>query len=138
MLDFLRRKTRGQSILETAVVLPIIVFIFGGIVDFGFAFFISHTIQNAAREGARVAVTLPNLVTDDPRVISEVNDRLPNIGMFAPFNGGISNSPPTGADCDLEVTVTVTGTHEFLLLPLIGVNDIVMSPESTMRYEQCG
>jgi Flp pilus assembly protein TadG len=47
---------RGAALLETAVTLPIILFICVGIFEFGRAFQTWQVITNASREGARAAV----------------------------------------------------------------------------------
>ncbi|TYQ12967.1 UNVERIFIED_CONTAM: TadE-like protein [Acetivibrio alkalicellulosi] len=46
---------KGQSIVETAMVLPIIVIILAGIIDFGLLFNNYMIITNASREAARSA-----------------------------------------------------------------------------------
>ncbi|WP_322095792.1 TadE/TadG family type IV pilus assembly protein [Phycicoccus flavus] len=43
--------------MEFAILLPVLVLIIGGIVDFGRAYFTQIVLTNAAREGTRVAVT---------------------------------------------------------------------------------
>lgn len=43
----------GQSLVEFAMILPLMVLVIAGIVDLGRAFYASITISNAAREGAR-------------------------------------------------------------------------------------
>ena len=54
----------GQSLLETALTLPLILLIAVGILEFGRAFQTWEVVTNAAREGARVAI-LPNSTTTD-------------------------------------------------------------------------
>src|SRR4030042_293998 len=49
----LHQHQRGQSMLEFALILPLMVLIIAGIFDLGRAFYGSITITNAAREGAR-------------------------------------------------------------------------------------
>jgi Flp pilus assembly protein TadG len=49
---------RGQSLVEFAVVFPVFILLLAGMVDFGLALFSNVTIINAAREGARLGVTL--------------------------------------------------------------------------------
>jgi len=44
-------------VLEAALVFPILLSLSFGCVEFGHYFFIKHTLQAAAREGARAAVT---------------------------------------------------------------------------------
>ncbi len=51
-----RPRRRGGAILEAALVLPILLTISFGMVEFGYLFFVKHTLQGAAREGARAAI----------------------------------------------------------------------------------
>ena len=48
-----RRRQRGQAVVEFALVLPILLILLLGIVDFGFGFKTRITVTNATREGAR-------------------------------------------------------------------------------------
>jgi Flp pilus assembly protein TadG len=50
-----RRGQRGQSLVEFAFVLPIIVLVIVAFIEIGRAVFAWNTIANAARQGARVA-----------------------------------------------------------------------------------
>src|SRR2546428_7880518 len=49
------RNERGTAIIETALTLPLLLFIGVGIVEFGRAYQTSQVLTNAAREGARIA-----------------------------------------------------------------------------------
>lgn len=49
------KNRRGQSLVETALVLPIILLILTGIIDFGLLFNNYLVVSNASREGARSA-----------------------------------------------------------------------------------
>lgn len=55
-----RDRTRGQAMVEFALVLPIFVLLLVGMMDFGFALYSRMSVINAAREGARAAITAPN------------------------------------------------------------------------------
>jgi Flp pilus assembly protein TadG len=46
-------------LVEVALVLPIMVLVTLGIVDFGFIYFVRGSVDNAAREGARYGATVP-------------------------------------------------------------------------------
>lgn len=51
-----RKRTKGlkgQALVETALVLPILLLLFLGIIQFGFIFFADITLNNLSREGAR-------------------------------------------------------------------------------------
>ena len=50
------RSERGAELIEFALVLPILLLVFAGIVDFALMFQRFLTVSNAAREGARIAV----------------------------------------------------------------------------------
>lgn len=50
------RKRRGQSLVEMAMVLPLLTFLTFGLLDFGRAYYFQVSVTNAAREGARVAI----------------------------------------------------------------------------------
>jgi Flp pilus assembly protein TadG len=55
---------RGQALLETAIIMPIVLLVCVGIFEFGRAYQTWQVLTNAAREGARVAV-LPNASVTD-------------------------------------------------------------------------
>jgi Flp pilus assembly protein TadG len=54
-----RPRTRGQALVEFAVVLPVFLLILSGILDFGFLLYSRMTVISSAREGARVAIDAP-------------------------------------------------------------------------------
>ena len=57
------RTCRGQSLVEFALVLPLMVTVMLGIVDFGFVYFVRGSVENAAREGARYGSIHPTDVS---------------------------------------------------------------------------
>jgi Flp pilus assembly protein TadG len=62
-------KSRGQTMVELALVLPIMILVVLGLVEFGRALFIYTVISNAAREGVRAGLV-------DPRNTAWVEDRI--------------------------------------------------------------
>ena len=68
------RGERGAELIEMAIVLPILLFIVAGILDFGFMFQRYETLTNAAREGARLA-TLPSY-SDDAGDLAVIKQRV--------------------------------------------------------------
>ena len=56
MLKWLRKSQVGQAMVEMALVLPILVILISGILDFGWLCYNKVALNNAAREGARYAV----------------------------------------------------------------------------------
>src|SRR3954471_22167003 len=49
-------RRRGNAVVEAALVLPILLALAFGTVEFGHFFYCKHTFQGAARDGARVAI----------------------------------------------------------------------------------
>jgi Flp pilus assembly protein TadG len=50
------RERKGQTIVEFALVLPIIFLMIFGLIDLGVMFYVNLTMQQAVREGARASV----------------------------------------------------------------------------------
>jgi hypothetical protein len=85
---------RGQSLVELAIVLPFLMFLILGAVEFGSAFNHHLTLEYASREGARVGSALvngggslgcgagksPNAAEVDPHIISAVQGVLGSSG----------------------------------------------------------
>ena len=50
------RTDRGNTAVEFALTLPLFMILFIGIIEFGWYFFVQHTMQYATREGMRLAL----------------------------------------------------------------------------------
>jgi Flp pilus assembly protein TadG len=51
-----RANERGQALIETAITLPLVLFVSIAIIEFGRAYQVQQVLTNAAREGARIAI----------------------------------------------------------------------------------
>ncbi len=60
------KKTEAAELLEFALLLPILLVIVAGIMDFATAYNIKQKLANAAREGARMATSQPTADLDNP------------------------------------------------------------------------
>src|SRR6266498_4294761 len=56
-------KTRGQALVEFAIVILLLFTLVFGIFQFGWLMYIKNTLNNAARAAARVAIVTPDLNT---------------------------------------------------------------------------
>ncbi|MGZ9275616.1 MAG: TadE/TadG family type IV pilus assembly protein [Candidatus Limnocylindrales bacterium] len=133
-----RRHSRGQSLVEFALVVPILLLIFAGIADFGRAFYAYVAVENAAKEGAFFGSRTP-LCSDagvpgcaDPnnvvwRVRNELKDQgirdlggaelTPTVDCLAPNGTPRSNM----RDCAEGDTYAVALSYPFrLLTPILG------------------
>lgn len=104
------RDQRGQSLVEFALVVPILLLLVLGIMEFGRAYSTSLALQNAAREGARLAVT----GSTDAQVVQRVRDAAPTLD---PARLSVSVSPATRRQGD---NVTVIARYDFqYIVPMI-------------------
>lgn len=53
------RRTRGQSLVEMAFILPMLLILMFGITEFGYFIYAYSTVSQAARNGAEAAAQLP-------------------------------------------------------------------------------
>jgi Flp pilus assembly protein TadG len=129
-----RRHDSGEALVEMALVMPILIVLSMGMLDFGRAFHAKSVLDQAAREGARVAVITNPLVAGPAQ--TRVSDVLTAAGMSGGPAATVSAVGP-----DHMVTVTVTYNFQFVtpgVFSLIGANygnQIVMTGKSSMRYE---
>lgn len=116
-----RRSRRGQSLVELALLLPFLLWICMGIVDFGRVYYYDNIAINAARSGARVAAD-SSKTQDQIRaaVIADANGRisLVNNATYIPITETVPAATPPYRRIDTEVTVGVN-TSVTLITPLI-------------------
>lgn len=132
----------GNTLIETAFVLPILLLVIAGIMDFGFLFLQYEVVTNAAREGARVGV-LPNYAAAD--VEQRVNDYLQAGGLSAQATTAVTYNTqalPGGLNVNV-VRVTVQYPGRFLFLGPISAlvrggpyGNVTLGASSSMRREQ--
>jgi Flp pilus assembly protein TadG len=82
----IKLKRRGSGVMEAALVLPVLVYLTMGAMEFGYFFYLKHTLQGAAREGARAAIT-PGATTTD--VSNAVNTAMNAAGFNIATRPGI-------------------------------------------------
>jgi Flp pilus assembly protein TadG len=135
---------RGQSVVEMALITPLLLAALYVAMDFGILFFAAQYTQNAVREAARIGSIMPDCAIDSTvacvgtnalascpgaatglgTVVKEACDRLPKL-----ITGQKVTVTLTGtynpAICTREVTVTATGTYTYGLyrvMALIGMS----------------
>ncbi len=72
-----RSGSRGQSLVETAIILPIVLLLVMGIIEFGLLFNNYILISNASREGARKA----SLGGTDSEVIQTIQNMTTSLNL---------------------------------------------------------
>jgi Flp pilus assembly protein TadG len=139
------RSEAGAELVEFALVLPVLLLVFGGIIDFGLLLQRQQVVTNASREGARLAV-LPGYTTSDiqARVTAFVREGLSS-ATESPTTTvtPVTLTPGTGPAFQ-AAQVQVALADRFLILgplvSLVGGNGgsfgtITLRATTTMRVE---
>jgi Flp pilus assembly protein TadG len=139
---------RGAELVEFALVLPLLLVVFGGIIDFGLMLQRHQVLSNAAREGARLAV-LPGYGEADvrARVQAYVREGISdNSATPTTVLRTVTLTPGVGPPFD-AAQVEVSFTDRFLVLgPIVNLaggswtlgSTLTLQAVSTMRIEAAG
>src|SRR6476620_8735411 len=124
-----RHRSRGQSLVEFALVLPVFLLILMGIVDFGMAVYKFNGVSQAAREIARVTSVhpcagatpcAPGSSTQTADVVKIQKGLIP--GLTSPTFACVDNAGVVSPTCDFSkdsVQVTVTAPYK-PVTPILG------------------
>lgn len=129
-LSKLKKSNRGQSLVELALVLPILITILFGILEFGRIFHSYLVITHAAREGARFGI----ISKDVEQIKQKVLDAAPGIDLKME---DIDVNPSDNLTAGIPLTVTVDYEVELFTPVLADIlpNPVPISASSTMRVE---
>jgi Flp pilus assembly protein TadG len=135
------RRRHGNALLDAALVLPILLSLTFGTVEYGYFFFVKHSMQGAAREGCRVAI-VPT--SDNNQVLSAVAAALHAAGLNSSQSSLNSKFTLTTTPTNVGTAVPGTpitvqldcnwGTVGVRPLGLIGTNKVVRGV-TVMRKE---
>ena len=104
LMAFKRRRSsqKGTSVVEFAIILPLLLLLLMGIIDLGALFWVNITMQHAVREGTRYAITgRVDLDPDEteklrPRAVAE-KIKLSSLGLYdSVVTGSIIVTDPDG------------------------------------------
>jgi Flp pilus assembly protein TadG len=128
---------RGAVAAEFAILLPVLLMILFGIIEFGMIMYGRELVTNAAREGARAGIVQGPPKRTGGEIIAIANNFLTGTGVnpadvtFTSAGEGLTN-PNT-------LTVTATYNYNFLVpvIPvLVGIpNPLVITTQVVMRHE---
>ena len=102
------RREAGGAAAEFAIILPLLMLILFGIVEFGLLLYNKQVLTNASREGARagIVVQVPKLTDQQIRdIIADYCN-----GLLVNFNGA---SNTISATDDSNIKITRFGTNSF-------------------------
>lgn len=106
-------RERGQSLVEMALLLPVLVLILMALFDFGRAIYAYNTVSNAARDGARLAIVDQRTSGSTYLAAIEAANQATGLGLDpadsseveVQFPDPLSNCSDPGIGCPVSVTV---------------------------------
>jgi len=124
------RHEGGQNLVEFAIVLPILMLIILGIIEFSWAWLQTNTATSAAREAARVAaITVPYGTAD-------ADARARTVLQNAGINSGAATVTITIPDAvTRQITVTVQFQYHSITGFIPGLNGITLRGRTSIRWE---
>lgn len=147
-MHFTRRNCRdlritrraGAAAVETALVLPLFFGVVMGMVEFGRAFMVTQLLTNAAREGARVAITAGSTNDEVTELVKTlVNDTVgvgkSRVKVSIRVSGSNLKSLASAEKremCEVRVNVAV---GDVSLLPAKYLTNATLKGQAAMRHE---
>ena len=151
-----RLNRKGQAMVEFTFTFILLLVIAWIPADFGLAFFTGQQIQNAAREGARIAAVDPTLATQlggsttltcaapcstAADVLRATAARLSNV-LIRPTDVTLTYPASGAGTCNQMLTMQVQGTYNFTFYQLLhwfgitnDLNTATITRTTSMRYE---
>lgn len=127
----MRKNNRGQAIVEFALILPVLVVLVMGLLEFGLFFHAHINVTYAAREAARIAALDTNAT--DQTITATAQATMPTVSNLT-----VTVSPPAPRVTGLPVTVSVSLPHTFLtplIATLMPANPYTITSSTTARSE---
>ena len=124
----MENRQRGQNLVEFALILPILLVLVLGIINFGYFFIVHTSLVNAAREGVRYGMVHPEDAAGIcSRVVGQISLTDPDLSkievLYADDDEGMTCDAPSTVDENLdpgEDKVTVRIEHDLpALTPLL-------------------
>lgn len=119
-----RKAERGQSMIEVAIAIPLLILIVAGILDLGRAYFTYIALSDAAAEGAAYAAIHPQ---DTAQIIERTVDSSGGLVVLEPDMVSVGYA---GLSAGSPVTVAVRYDYD-LLTPIISA----LVPDGTITMK---
>ncbi|MGH7258054.1 MAG: TadE/TadG family type IV pilus assembly protein, partial [Nitrospiraceae bacterium] len=125
---------RGAAAVEFAILLPVLMLILFGIIEFGMVMYSREIITNASREGARTGIVQATAKPTAGQIQTVVTNYLTGTGIDP--NQVTINITGVGLAAPNTLTVTVAYPYNFFVPALLGLgNSINLTGQTVMRHE---
>lgn len=125
------KNRKGQALVEFAIILPILLLLVMGIIEFGLIFNAYLTIQNASREGARYGIT----GASDADIVSLVRS---DCSALQSTYLTVNVTPAEGSRITGDTLVVSVSYSYHMVTPIISSlfsNVVVLNAQTSMRME---
>ena len=130
----------GASMVEFAIVLPVLLMLIFGMIEFSVMLYDKAMLTNASREGTRIGILydFPTRITEAEirnTVDNYLQNNLISLGGASTWNTSLSGTCTAAGD---PITVTVTYPYNFLVLPNFVTSlapTLTLGATTTMRCE---
>lgn len=123
-------RARASTVVEFAVVLPLLLTVLFGIMEYGWLFMVRQTLQNAAREGTRLAV-LKTTTEPYANVLARINEIVQPLGITPTVE--MTHATPNDPVEMVKVSVPVADVS--LMGNFFGERDYDLTGVCSMRKE---
>jgi len=124
-------RARAAAVVEFAVILPLLLTILFGIIEYGWVFMVRQTLQTAAREGCRLAV-LQTSTEPYANVLSRVADVMGPTGLTS---YEVTMTHATATTPVETVSITIPYNDVSLLGGFFGTHNYDLGGTCSMRKE---
>jgi len=133
------KNSDGTAAVEFGLILPVLVLLVMGTIEFGFILYDKAVITNASREGARAGIVFRDPAVSSGEIDGVIDsycaDRLVSLGSAQSITKSVTG------DCsvpDNSISVQVNYPYDFLVLPnfadgLLGI--VNLQAETVMQCE---
>jgi Flp pilus assembly protein TadG len=126
----LNKDQKGQSLVEIALTMPILILVLVGILDLGRAYFTFIALSDAAAEGAAYAAIHP---TDTTQIVARAVDSSTGLVTFEPdmvqvTANGITAGSPITVTIEYEYQILTPLMSSFVSQGKIKMRSIVAQP----------
>lgn len=117
--EMILKRQNGAAAVEFAIILPILIVLVFGIIEFGLALYDKAVITNASREGARAGIVFKVPAVSDAEITAVIDSYCQNnLVTFGAVTDATTTITREGASASGDnLTVTVAYTYDYLLLP---------------------
>jgi Flp pilus assembly protein TadG len=129
-----RMNERGASAVEFAILLPVLMLILFGTIEFGMVMYSREILTNASREGARAGIVQQTPKLNQGQIEAVVTNYLTNTGID-PANVTVSVTGAQGVFPN-NLTVSTSYPYQFFAPGILGLgNSITLTTQTVMRHE---